>query len=232
MSEGQRRRGGRQARIEAVAAKGADLVEKGVPNYTRSSNDARVCVIACGALAREILDVVEANNLSHIALTCLPAKLHNTPEHITGAVERAITDARNAGFTDIFCAYGDCGTGGHLDRLLEREKVERLPGAHCYAFFWGVEDFMADVEIEMRAFFLTDFLARHFDGLTWKTLGLDRHPELVKDYFGHYEKVIYIAQDPSAPMVDRAREIAERLGLDFEQRLTGYGDLETSLKIV
>ena len=223
-----KRRGGRSARL-SEASSAEPLVEKGAPNYTKPANAESVCVIACGALAHEILDIVKLNGLDHISLTCLPAKLHNEPQAITPAVERAIADARAASFQHIYCGYADCGTGGQLDVLLERENVERLPGAHCYAFFSGVDDFAKREDEDMRAFFLTDFLARHFDGLTWGPLGLEEHPDLLEMYFGSYEKVVYLAQIEDESLLDRAKEIAERLQLDFEYRATGYGDLADSL---
>ncbi|MEO1066714.1 MAG: DUF1638 domain-containing protein [Pseudomonadota bacterium] len=223
-----RRSGGRAARLRALD--GAEpLVEKGAPNYTTVPGPEKVCVIACGALAHETLDIIRLNGLDHIALTCLPAKLHNAPEDIAPAVERAIQDARTAGFEQIYCGYADCGTGGALDRVLAREGVERLPGAHCYQFFSGVDAFAAREQDDLRAFFLTDFLARHFDGLTWGPLGLEDHPDLRDMYFGNYEKVVFLSQKNDPDLLARAREIADRLGLSFDHRPTGYGDLETSL---
>lgn len=224
-----RRKGGRTARLESLPPVGRP-VEKSAPNYTASPAPERVCIIACGALVHEILDIVRLNDLTHIALTCLPAKLHNTPDAITPAVERAIFDARQAGFTRIFCGYADCGTGGGLDRLLERENVSRLPGAHCYAFFSGVDAFGDRADEDMRTYFLTDFLARHFYGLTWGPLGLNDHPELLEIYFGAYEKVVFLSQNDDADLLLRAQEIATRLRLSFEHRKTGYSDLEHSLK--
>lgn len=224
-----KRRGGRSARLSDIQS-AEPLVEKGAPNYTKPPSADAVCVIACGALAHEILDVVKLNDLSHISLTCLPAKLHNEPDAITPAVERAILDARSVGFQHIYCGYADCGTGGQLDALLQRENVARLTGAHCYAFFSGVDTFAEREEEDMRAFFLTDFLARHFDGLTWVPLGIADHPELKEMYFGAYEKVVYLAQIEDSSLLARAKEIAERLDLTFEYRKTGYGDLENDLK--
>lgn len=226
------RKGGRTARLNTVktarspANFGADPK---IPNYTLSASPDRVCVIACGALAHEILDIIQLNDLGHIALTCLPAQLHNTPEAIVPAMDRAIKEARQAGFAHIFCGYADCGTGGLLDQLLQRENIPRLPGAHCYAFFSGVDHFESRADNDMRAFFLTDFLARHFDSLTWEPLGLNNHPELLDSYFGHYEKIIYLSQKDDQNLLQRAREIAGRLQLDFEHRKTGYGDLASSL---
>lgn len=230
------RKGGRAARLTEArnktgptAFQQSTLIEKGAANYTIEPSKERVCVIACGAIANEILDVVAINGLEHISLTCLPATYHNTPEKIVPAMEQAINDARKAGFGSVFCGYADCGTGGALDRLLERENVSRLPGAHCYSFFSGVEKFEANNDKDMRSFFLTDFLARHFDHLTWKPLGLDAHPELLATYFGAYEKVVFLSQQEDPELLERARKIAEKLNLSFEHRMTGYGDLKTSL---
>lgn len=224
-----RRKGGRIERLGTAAA-GTDVpVGSDTPNYTAPASPERVCVIACGALAHEILDIVTTNRLDHIALTCLPAKLHNTPDKIVPAMKEAIEHARKAGFSRLFCGYADCGTGGALDRLLERENVRRLPGAHCYSFFSGVEKFESANDADMRSFFLTDFLARHFDALTWRPLGLDRHPELLSSYFGAYEKVVFLSQRNEPGLLHRAEEIARRLNLSFEHRKTGYGDLAPSL---
>lgn len=188
----------------------------------------RLLVIACGAIAREILAVIEINKLTHVTLQCLPAILHNRPEQIVPAVETAVADAEGK-FDRIFLGYGDCGTGGALERKAKELGVTLLPGAHCYAFLEGVETFTARSEEEFTAFYLTDFLARQFDAFVWEPLGLDRHPELRDMYFGHYEKLVYQAQTDDAGLTEMAREAADRLGLAFERRKTGYGDLETEL---
>jgi hypothetical protein len=125
--------------------------------------------------------------------------------------------------------YGDCGTGGELDRVLAEEGVARIAGAHCYEFFAGAADFGAMMEAEPGTFFLTDFLVRHFDRLVIEGLGLDRFPQLRDDYFGHYRRVVYLAQFDNAALTARAQDAAERLGLDFERRLTGIGGLESFL---
>ena len=189
----------------------------------------RTLILACGALAREILAVIAVNRLEHLTLQCLPANLHNRPEHIPAAVRAAI-DAARSSYDRIFVAYADCGTGGLLDKVLAEAGVQRLPGSHCYAFFAGVAEFERRAEADMRAFFLTDFLARQFETLVIEGLGLDRHPELRDDYFGNYEKVVYLAQTDDVELLNRARHAAERLGLAFEWRSTGYGDLEPALK--
>lgn len=188
--------------------------------------DGRVLLIACGALAREILALTRANGWDRVDLTCLPAKLHNTPDMIPGAVRARIREARGRGYRKIFIVYADCGTGGILDRLCEEEGVERIEGPHCYSFFDGNDAFAAREEAgEITAFYLTDFLARQFDTLIWKGFGLDRHPDILPMMFGNYEKVIYLAQTDDPQLEAKARAAAGRLGLAFEMRRTGYGDL-------
>ena len=183
-----------------------------------------VLLIACGALAREIVDLIEKNRWTGFDLQCLPAKWHNTPEHIVPGVRARIRAAKSH-YRSIFVLYGDCGTGGLLDAMLVEEGVERIEGPHCYAFFSGNENFAAQAEDDMAAFFLTDYLARHFDRLIWAGLGLDRHPELLPDYFGNYTKIVYLAQTRDAELAERAEAAARRLGLAYEYRFTGYGEL-------
>ena len=185
----------------------------------------KVCLIACGALAREILAITEANGLSHVELRCLSALLHHRPDQIPDAVEAAIHEAKADGFSRILIGYGDCGTGGLLDTLIEREQVERIGGPHCYAFFAGVDAFMEEYGDLCQAFFLTDFLARQFDSIVYRPLGLDRHPELRDMYFGNYEKVVYLAQTDDPELDKRARDAAAKLSLGYERRYTGYGEL-------
>ena len=194
---------------------------------------ARTLVIACGALAREIVALKRANHWHHLTISCLPADLHNRPEKIPAAVRSKLEKA-TSGFDKVFVAYADCGTGGRLDAVLENAEpsVERLPGAHCYEFFAGPRVFNELSEAEPGTFYLTDFLARHFDRLIVKGLGLDRHPELTEAYFGNYRKVVYLSQTSDPALAARAKAAAERLGLDFEQRQTGYGELETGLRAV
>ena len=195
-----------------------------VPAVQTIEAQRRPLIIACGALAREILAVLEANRLGHVDVQCLPAGLHNRPEQIPGAVADAIRRAR-ATHGPILVAYADCGTGGLLDRVLEAEGVMRLPGPHCYAFYSGVEAFIARGDADMRAFFLTDFLVRQFETLVIESLGIDRHPELRDAYFGAYETVVYLSQAHDASLLAEARRAADRLGLAFEHRHVGLGDL-------
>lgn len=189
----------------------------------------RVLLLACGALAHEIVALKEANGWDHLDLACLPAILHNTPERITPAVEAAVARHR-ANYDRIFVVYADCGTGGLLEAKCAELGVEMVPGPHCYSFFEGNAAFAARAEDEFRAFYLTDFLARQFDAFVWEPLGLDRHPELRDAYFGHYEKLVYQAQTDDPALTAKARDCADRLGLAFERRFTGYGDLATVLQ--
>lgn len=188
--------------------------------------DGRVLIVACGALAREILAVRDANGWTHLDLTCLPAILHNHPEKIVGAV-RAAVDRHRADYDAIFIAYADCGTGGLLEAACADMGVEMIAGPHCYSFFEGTETFAARDEI--TAFYLTDFLVRQFDAFVWKPLGLDRHPELRDMYFGHYDRLVYQAQTDDPNLTAIAEHCAVRLGLRFERRFTGYGDLARSM---
>jgi Protein of unknown function (DUF1638) len=185
-------------------------------------------VIACGALAREIVALRQANDWPHMDVQCLPAELHNRPEKIPAAVREKIQAGRGR-YASIFVAYADCGTGGLLDAVLAEEQVERIPGAHCYEFFAGSAVFEALADSEPGTFYLTDFLLRHFDRLVIHSLGIDRHPELMGQYFGNYRKLVYLAQVESPHNVEDAKCAAERLGLAFEYRVTGYGELERSL---
>jgi Protein of unknown function (DUF1638) len=181
-------------------------------------------VIACGALAREMLAVAEQQGLANLAVTCLPAVWHNRPEKIAGGVRAKIREAKGK-YDRIFVAYGDCGTGGELDRVLAEEGVERIDGPHCYQFFAGAEAFAALMDAEPGSFFLTDYLARHFERVMIEGLGLDKHPELRDDYFGNYRKLVYLAQTEDADLTRRAEAAAKRIGLEFERRQTGYGEL-------
>lgn len=190
---------------------------------------ASVLVIACGALAREIVALRTLNQWEHMAVQCLPADLHNRPEKIAPAVREKIRANRHL-FASIFVAYADCGTGGLLDAVLQEEGVERIPGAHCYEFYAGAPAFAALAEAELGTFYLTDFLLQHFDRLIMRGLGLDKHPQLLPIYFGHYKKLTYLAQLEDPERILAGRAAADRLGLAYEYRVTGYGELATSLQ--
>lgn len=198
----------------------AALTEAGLAPTGRG----RILLLACGALAREILDLRRANCWDHMDLQCLPAILHNHPERIPDAVEAAVQTNR-ADYETIFVVYADCGTGGQLQARCDALGVQMVPGPHCYAFFEGVADFAARGDDDMRCFYLTDFLVRQFDAFVWRPLGLDRHPQLRDTYFGQYRTLVYQAQTDDPALDALARRHAARLGLDYERRLTGYGDL-------
>lgn len=193
-----------------------------------ASGAGEVLLIACGALAHEILALKRLNGWDHLSLTCLPAKLHLTPDLIPDAVEAAVTAARGR-FARIFVVYADCGTGGLLQARCAKLGVEMVEGPHCYSFFEGNTTFAAKAEEEFTAFYLTDFLVRQFDAFVWRPMGLDRHPELRDMLFGNYTKLVYQAQTDDPALTEKARDCAARLGLAFERRFTGYGDLEPAL---
>ncbi|MBT6533057.1 MAG: DUF1638 domain-containing protein [Marinovum sp.] len=195
--------------------------------FTPEKTGGRILLVACGALAREILELIRLNHWQHMDLQCLPAILHNSPEKITPAV-RDIVNAKRSDYETIFVVYADCGTGGLLKAACDELGVEMIEGPHCYSFFEGNEAFAK--KEEATAFYLTDFLARQFDAFVWKPLGLDHHPELRDMYFGNYEKLVYQAQTDDPELTRTARACADRLGLSFERRLTGYGELEINLK--
>ncbi len=199
---------------------------------TREGLDARgggrVLLLACGALAREILALRAANGWDHMDLHCLPADLHLHPERIPDAVEAAVHRFRDR-YERVFVVYADCGTGGLLQARCAALGVEMVAGPHCYAFFDGLEAFAGRAEDEMRAFYLTDFLVRQFDAFVWQPMGFDRHPELIAMMFGNYDRLIYLAQTDDPALDARAREAADRLGLAYERRFTGYGDLAQAL---
>jgi hypothetical protein len=198
------------------------LIDAGIP----PKGAGRVLLIACGALAHEILALIKINNWDHLDLQCLPAIFHNHPEKITPAIEDAVVKYR-AEYSSIFIVYADCGTGGQLFEKCKELGVQMIEGPHCYSFFETNEAFAA--RKEMTAFYLTDFLVRQFDAFVWEPLGLGRHPALRDMYFGNYTKLVYQAQTDDPTLTEKAKVCAERLGLAFERRATGYGDLETAL---
>lgn len=190
--------------------------------------DSSVLIIACGALARELTQLIRLNDWQRIQVVCLPASLHNTPDKIPAAVGRMIDGARH---DSIFVAFADCGTGGELDRLLAKHSIERLPGAHCYEMFAGNAEFTRLASREPGTFYLTDFLVRNFQRLVHRGLGLDRYPELKATYFANYRKLVYLAQTDDQALRSEAEGCAASLGLDYEYRFTGLGELERSLAV-
>ena len=207
-----------------------DQIREGhdLPGGKRSSRE-KVHVIACGALAREIVAICTQHGLSHVDIQCLPAIWHAHPQKIVPGLEKALAEARQNGATRIFFAYADCGTGGAIDRLCEREGISRIEGPHCYSFFSGNEAFEANADNDVQSFFLTDFLARQFEAFVIEPLGLDRHPELKELYFGNYQTLVYLSQLEDVELQEKARQAAAYLGLTYEYRMTGYGDLAPAL---
>lgn len=201
------------------------LTREGIP----PRGEGRVLLIACGALAREILAIKAANGLTHLDLQCLPAILHNHPERIVPAVRAAVEKYRSA-YDQLFVVYADCGTGGQLEAACADLGIEMIAGPHCYSFFEGNDVFATRDEVTV--FYLTDFLVRQFDAFVWQPLGLDRHPDLREMYFGNYEKLVYQAQTDDPDLTAKAKICADRLGLAFERRFTGYGDLTTALTAI
>jgi len=188
-----------------------------------------VLVIACGMIAREVLAVREQLGLDHLELTCLPAEYHYRPDRIAPAMDKAIEKARAEGYGSIFVGYADCGTGGAIDRICEKHGVQRIAGPHCFAFYQGLSAFDRLGDRDMMSFYMTDSLCRHFDAFFIKPLMLDKHPELIKDFFGNYERLVYLAQTNDPELEKVAIRAADMLGLAYEKRQTGYGDLSTAL---
>lgn len=212
--------------MTTLAPDDGTLTETGLP----AQGTGRVLLIACGALAREVLALIRLNGWRHLSLRCLPANLHLRPDRIPDAVEQAVEQGRADGYARIHVLYADCGTGGLLQARCAALGVEMIPGPHCYAFFDGNAAFAERAEAEMTAFYLTDFLVRQFDAFVWRPMGLDRHPELREMLFGHYDRLIHLVQTDDAQLDAQAREAAVRLGLRHERRFTGYGDLAGALR--
>jgi hypothetical protein len=191
-----------------------------------NSTTARTALITCGALVREVLELKSKHGWD-VDVLALPALLHNHPGRIPAAVQERIQAARQQ-YERIAVVYGDCGTGGLLDRLLETEDIERIPGPHCFEVYGG--NLFEELTVQdPGTFFLTDFLVSQFDSLVIRELGLDRYPELRDDYFGNYRRVVYLAQRDDPKLADSARKAAERLNLPLEIRRVGHGALESRL---
>ncbi len=188
-----------------------------------------ILVIACGALVREITDLKESYGWDHLHLKCIDAKLHMRPALIPDRLRDMIRKYKDE-YDEIFVAYADCGTCGGIDRVIEDEGIQRLPGAHCYQFFAGTKRFAALSDAEPGTFYLTDFLAQHFDQFVTRPLKFEEHPELRDMYFGNYRRLVYLSQQKDEALLAAARAAAEKLELDFEHVHVGYGELESGLK--
>jgi hypothetical protein len=202
-------------------------------NSAPSTNDiaakGKLRVIACGAIAREILMIKEKNHLDHLDLQCLPAIWHVYPQKIAPGLRKKIAEARAEGFERIYIGYAECGTQGEVDKICAEEGVERIVGPHCYAFFSGNDKFLAECETEFTAFYLTDLITRQFEAFVIEPLKLDIHPELRDMVFGNYTKIVYLAQTENEELQKKAKWAAEYLKLDYEYRFTGLGDLEPAI---
>ncbi len=198
-------------------------------NKSNSDEGGEILLLACGALAAEILALIKLNGWNHFHLHCLPAQLHLYPDKIPGEVEKAVIKFKKK-FDRIFVVYADCGTGGLLKKKCDELGIDMIPGPHCYAFFEGVERFNEIAETEITAFYLTDFLVRQFKSFIIEPLGLDKHPELKDVYFGNYTKLVYLAQTRDRNLTQLAEGYANDMGLNFERRFTGYGDLTPTLE--
>ncbi len=186
----------------------------------------KTALIACGALAREVLSLVAGHGWEADVLG-VPSLLHNEPDRIPPAVLKRIREARKL-YGRVIVVYGDCGTGGQLDRALQAEGVERIAGPHCYEMYAdGL--FHKLMEENPGTYFLTDYLVQSFDHLVIEGMGLDRHPELRQEYFRNYSRVVYLAQRDDPALRERAAWAAHALGLPLEIRQVGYGALETRL---
>jgi hypothetical protein len=190
-------------------------------------------VLACGALVSELRAVLAADGLGdHIEVRYLPANLHNRPEKIVPSLRELLDEVDPDGSRDVLVGYADCGTGGQLDAFIsERPNLRRLPGNHCYEFFSGSEVFTAIADAELGTFFLTDFLAKHFDALVWQGLRLDRHPELLSAYFGNYTRLVLLTQHDHPDVVAAGRAAADQLGLRFEHRHVGLTPFADAVRV-
>ena len=191
---------------------------------TANAPEPGLTLVACGALARELLSITSQFPEGAVEITCLPAAWHNHPERIVPGLRRKVASLRRKG-RRVAVVYGDCGTGGEIDAFLEAEKLDRIPGPHCYEMFLGAAAFDAEMERELGTFFLTDYMVRHFERIVMQGMGLRKHPQLREMYFGNYRRAIYIAQTEDVALQAKARDAAAELGLAYEYRFTGFGGL-------
>lgn len=207
----------------------SDTATKIIQSKDPAKTCAKTRVIACGMIAREILAINEQLG-DRIDLQCLPAEFHFSPQKIAPALDSAIENAKIEGFENIFVGYANCGSTGAIDKICKKHGVERIAGPHCFSFYMGNKDFEENDGDYVTTFFITDFLARHFEAFLIKPLGLDKHPELKEVYFGNYTRALYLAQSNDLELEKQAKLGAAFLGLNYEKQSTGFGDLEPTLK--
>jgi hypothetical protein len=227
-----RRTGGRQARLGRRARPQEAPTSAPESLVTTSANpDGPALVLACGAIANEIIALRDQLGIAEdtMVLHCLPAELHNRPGQIAPRVDAFLTEHRHK-YSRVLLGYGDCGTGGALDKVLARHEADRLPHAHCYEFFARTPLFNEITEAEIGSYFVTDFLVRHFDRLVWEGLGLDTRPDMLESYFGNYRDLVYLAQTNEPMLQAKAQEAAGRLGLNYVYRKVGFGDLTDAIR--
>lgn len=186
--------------------------------------NAKVLIIACGALAREVLDVIKINNFEHLAITCLPAILHNRPDEIPERLRTKIKKHK-PDYKNIYVAYADCGAGGRIEKVCAEEGAIMMTGPHCYAFYTGQAEFTKLAEEEIGSFYLTDYLARHFDTLIMEGFGLNKYPEMRDMMFGNYTRLVYMTQIDDPALEVKAKAAAAKLKLNYVKIKTGYGEL-------
>ena len=185
-----------------------------------------VALLICGALGKEVKTIVDEHGWD-VDIYGVPAMLHFYPKKIVEAVDRKL-DELSAGYRQVVVVYGDCGTAGALEPVLERHGAVRVRGPHCYEMFAG-NDFDAIMVGRPATFFLTDWLVRNFERAVVRGLGLDRYPELKPVYFHNYTDLLYLAQFADARLVAKAQEISRYLDLPIEVRSVGFGELEARL---
>ena len=189
--------------------------------------DKKRLVLGCGALVYDLLRLIEQNpGLSDkVKLQCLPASWHNKPQLIAPGVDDYLAEHGDL-YEEIYIAYADCGTGGELDRVVEKYQAKRIGGAHCYEFFAGSEAFQKISEQELGTFYLTDYLVKNFNRIMIKGMGLDRFPELFDVYFANYKKMVYLAQMKNEQWQKEAEQYAKDWGFEYEYKLVGTGYLD------